>query len=153
MFVPALRLLHKNDERAPVKNLGRGFSQIELLAGLGELRLGFKHDDASRGTVSDAHKLRLGGKVIFGVFVREALRRGWVARTAVTEYLQRCDQARDRNESIPPAAAWFVEKHALSSDQRSAIEEVLPAIWLERVRTQLTPVDRVGGSILIYKIP
>ncbi|HUC42716.1 MAG TPA: phospholipid carrier-dependent glycosyltransferase [Candidatus Sulfotelmatobacter sp.] len=86
-------------------------------------------------------------------FVREAVKRGWVSRPVVTEYLHVCDEARASDRPTPHAASWFVERGAVSEAQRRAIEDALPAFWMDRVRTRLTPVDRVGDSILIYEIP
>ena len=86
-------------------------------------------------------------------FAREIVRRGWVPRQSVEEYLAWGDVRRKRGEKVPGVAEWMMERGLIDDARRREVEDGLPAVWLERVRTTLTPIGRAGDSILIYRIP
>jgi Dolichyl-phosphate-mannose-protein mannosyltransferase len=86
-------------------------------------------------------------------FAREAVARGWVARSEVEAFLDRANALRARGENVPSMAAWLVSRGNLTESQRREIDAGLPAAWMDEIRTKLTPIDRVGGSIFVYRIP
>jgi len=86
-------------------------------------------------------------------FLREAVARGWIPRPLALEYLSAADALREAGKPVPRAGEWLERRGTLDAGQRAAIEGGLPAAWMEEIRTRLKPFDRVGGSILVYRIP
>jgi hypothetical protein len=86
-------------------------------------------------------------------FLRDAVGRGFIPRELGLDYLEEAKKLRARGEEIPHAGEWLVRRAALTGEQRATIESGLPACWMDEIRTRLVPIDRVGGSILVYRIP
>jgi hypothetical protein len=85
-------------------------------------------------------------------FATEIVRRGFVARSKVDEYLGDSRSRRLRGLPLVHVADWMAERRLIDADQRRAAEDVIPASWLRRVRDTQTPVGWAGDSIAIYEI-
>jgi hypothetical protein len=85
-------------------------------------------------------------------FATEIVRRGFVPRSKVEEYLADSRSRRLRGLPLVHVADWMQERRLIDAAQRRAAEEVIPAAWLKRVRDTQTPVGWAGDSIVIYKI-
>jgi hypothetical protein len=86
-------------------------------------------------------------------FLREAVGRGWIPRELGLDYLEDAKELRAGGETVPHAGEWLVRRAALTAEQRATVESGLPAYWMDEIRTRLVPIDRVGGSIVVYRIP
>jgi hypothetical protein len=86
-------------------------------------------------------------------FAVEAVRRGWVPRAMIEEYLED-RRARDlRGEPVRHLGPWMTERGVLTAEQARNIEDDLPGGWLARARDSWTPIGRAGDSILLYRVP
>ena len=86
-------------------------------------------------------------------FANAILERGFADRSRVKEYL--VDNGVRLREGLPlvHVADWMIARRYITADQRRAVEDGIPAAWLEHVRKTLTPVGWAGDSIAIYKLP
>jgi 4-amino-4-deoxy-L-arabinose transferase-like glycosyltransferase len=85
-------------------------------------------------------------------FATEIVRRGFVPRSKVEEYLADSSARRVRGLPLVHVADWMAARHLIDADQRRAAEDVIPATWLRHVRDTLTPVGWAGDSIAIYRV-
>lgn len=85
------------------------------------------------------------------VFAKAILERGIVSRERVRDYLNDNEARAKRGESLVHVADWMIARGYMNLEQRRAVEDGIPAAWLERVRTTQTPVAWAGDSIAIYR--
>jgi hypothetical protein len=85
-------------------------------------------------------------------FAMEIVRRGFVARTKVEEYLADSGARRARGLPLVHVVDWMAARGLIGADERRAAEDVIPATWLRNVRDRLTPVGWAGDSIAIYRV-
>ena len=84
-------------------------------------------------------------------FATEIVRRGFVPRSKVEEYLANNGARRARGLPLVHVADWMTARGLIDAEQRRAAEDVIPATWLRNVRDTLTPVAWAGDSIAIYE--
>jgi len=85
-------------------------------------------------------------------FAKEIMRRGFVARSKVDDYLADSETRRVRGLPLVHVADWMAERGLINADQRRVAEDAIPAIWISRVKDTLTPVGWAGDSIAIYQV-
>jgi hypothetical protein len=85
-------------------------------------------------------------------FATEIVRRGFVPRSKVEEYLADSGVRRARGLPLVHVADWLAARGLIDAEHRRAAEDVIPAAWLRQVRDTLTPVGWAGDSIAIYRI-
>lgn len=85
-------------------------------------------------------------------FAAEIVRRGFVARSRVEEYLVESAARRARGLPLVHVADWMAARGSIDAAQRRAAEDVIPAAWLRDVRDTLTPVGWAGDSIAVYLV-
>jgi len=85
-------------------------------------------------------------------FAKEIMRRGYVPRSKVDDYL--VDSVARRNQGLPlvHVADWMAERGLITADQRRIAEDAIPATWIARVKDTLTPIGWAGDSIAIYEV-
>jgi hypothetical protein len=82
----------------------------------------------------------------------EIVRRGFVARSKVEEYLADSRARRARGLPLVHVADWMAARGLIDAEHRRAAEDVIPAAWLHHIRDTMTPVGWAGDSIAIYRI-
>lgn len=82
----------------------------------------------------------------------ELVKRGWVTRGQVEEYLREREQRSARGEPVRHLAAWMIERGRVTADQARDAAANLPGTWLAEARDRWTPIGRAGDSILIYRV-
>ena len=87
------------------------------------------------------------------VFANELLQRGFASRSTIDEYLGDSESRAAHGDPLVHIADWMTERGLITSDQRLAAEDGIPATWLRNARDKLTPVGWAGDSIAIYRIP
>ena len=87
------------------------------------------------------------------VFANELLRRGFASRSTIDEYLGDSESRAAHGDPLVHIADWMTERGLITSDQRLAAEDGIPATWLRNARDKLTPIGWAGDSIAIYRIP
>lgn len=85
-------------------------------------------------------------------FAKEIVRRGFVPRSKVDDYLADSEARRRRGLPLVHVADWMAERRLISVDQRRVAEDAIPATWVARVKDTLTPVGWAGDSIAIYEV-
>ena len=123
----------------------------------------FVHDfrpDVPRVRPAGGDWLAVSVTLLQGVYVdddwelsREALRRRWITDGDVREWLRQRDRATAAGDEFPGLGPWLVRTGRLSGQRHRALEDGLLGTWLGRVRDRLRPDARIGGSILVYRIP
>jgi hypothetical protein len=84
-------------------------------------------------------------------FATEIVRRGFVARSKVEEYLVDSRARRASGLPLVHVADWMAARGLIDAEHRRAAEDVIPAAWLRHVRDTMTPVGWAGDSIAIYR--
>jgi hypothetical protein len=87
------------------------------------------------------------------VFAEELLRRGWITRGRVHEWLDLRDRLSKGGRRHPTLASWMVKQGYVTEAQRDRIESGLLTAWFERLRDRQEPVAVVGDSIFVYEAP
>ena len=85
-------------------------------------------------------------------FATEIVKRGFVPRSKVEEYLADNAARRVRGLTLVHVADWMTARGLIDAEKRRAAEDVIPATWLRNVRDTLTPVGWAGDSIAIYRV-
>ena len=85
-------------------------------------------------------------------FAREIVRRRFVARSKVDDYLADNESRRLRGLPLVHVADWMAERGLITADQRRIAEDAIPATWIARVKDTLTPIGWAGDSIAIYQV-
>jgi hypothetical protein len=84
-------------------------------------------------------------------FATEIVRRGFVARSKIEEYLVDSRARRASGLPLVHVADWMAARGLIDAEHRRAAEDVIPAAWLRQVRDTMTPVGWAGDSIAIYR--
>jgi hypothetical protein len=85
-------------------------------------------------------------------FAKEVVRRGFVARSKVDDYLVDSEARREQGLPLVHVADWMAERGLITADQRRIAEDAIPATWIARAKDTLTPVGWAGDSIAIYQV-
>jgi len=85
-------------------------------------------------------------------FAKEVVRRGFVPRSKVDDYLADNEARRLRGLSLVHVADWMAARGLIMAEQRTIAEDAIPATWIAHVRDTLTPVGWAGDSIAIYRV-
>ena len=85
-------------------------------------------------------------------FARAILDRGVVARARITEYLTDNESRRARGQTLVHVADWMIARGYMTLEQRRAVEDGIPAAWLDTIYKTQTPVGWAGDSIAIYRM-
>jgi hypothetical protein len=85
-------------------------------------------------------------------FAEAILEQGLVSRERVMEYLSENDSRVEQGEMLVHVADWMIARGYMTAVQRRAVEDSIPAVWLENVYKTQTPVGWAGDSIAIYRV-
>jgi len=83
----------------------------------------------------------------------EVLRRGWVSRRQLGDWLDLREARSRAGRDHPGLADWLTEQGLIGEEQRRRVETPLLSTWFERLRSEEQPEARVGDSILVYRVP
>jgi hypothetical protein len=79
-------------------------------------------------------------------FAGESLRRGWVPRAAIDEFLAVPASQR------PTFPDWLISRGLITHDQRLSVDDALPSSWITHIRDTQRPIAWAGDSIAIYRV-
>jgi 4-amino-4-deoxy-L-arabinose transferase-like glycosyltransferase len=86
-------------------------------------------------------------------FANELLTREFASRSTIDEYLVDSESRAARGAPLVHLADWLIDRGRITSEERRAAENGIPATWLANARDKLIPVGWAGDSIAIYRMP
>ncbi len=85
-------------------------------------------------------------------FSEEAVRRGFVDRAKIEEYLVDSGRRAEQGLALIHTADWMQARGFITAEKRREAEDAIPATWLKRLHDTAVPIGWAGDSIAIYHV-